>query len=114
MTDEEAFALQAYGGLLEFAMATYERMVEVKRTPKTEMERHTKVIAEGFISMGPDMLKACEHFGLERNHNKKHPRWKFNVRVQSLLKALLLSGASPATIVTGYLQELDERRAKRK
>lgn len=112
MTDEEAFSVQAYGGLLEFTLATYEGLMERKTSSKSELARHKAVIQRSFIEMGPLMLKACEHLGLERNHSKQHPQWKHNLRVKVLLKDLLISGSTAETVVNNYLHEAQEHRAR--
>ncbi len=112
MTDEEAFSVQAYGGLLEFVMATYEGLMDRRCSSQAEMRRHKAMIQTSFIEMGPTLLKACEHMGLERNHLKKHPRWDMNLRLKILLKDLLISGLSAEAVVNIYLKEAEEHRAR--
>lgn len=111
MTNEEAYAIQAFGGPLEFIMATYEWLLCRKSSAQSEIRRHKSFIQSTFIEMGPTMLKACEHIGLEANHRYQHPRWKFNMRVKTLLKDLLISGSTAEVVVNSYLVEQEKYRA---
>jgi hypothetical protein len=108
MTDEEAYIIQACGGLLEFAMATYEGLIHVKRASVSELRRHKSVIRDSFVELGPDMLRACEHAG----SRQLHPRWRMNIRVKELLKDLLLHEATPAAVIDRYLEKHEEYRAR--
>jgi|SRR6478735_6994667 len=108
MTDEEAYVVQAYGGLLEFAMATYEGLMQQKRAQVGELRRHKSVIKAGFIEMGPTMLAACAHFGERQGHQ----RWRFNIRVQALLKDLLLHEKAAALVIDKYLHEQETYRER--
>lgn len=112
MTDEEAYAIQAFGGLLEFAMATYEKLIHTKSSSQSELRRHKSVIEDSVISMGPEMLKACGHMNLPGNSGKHHPRWRMCIRVQDLLKQILITGLQPSAVVNIYLQEQEKYRAE--
>jgi hypothetical protein len=109
MTDEEAYSVQAYGSLLEFALATYEGLMERRTSSKIELARHKEVIRAAFTEMGPTLLNACGHFD---KSNRSHPQWKHNVRLKVLLKDLLLSGLTAEAVVNIYLKEAEEHRAR--
>jgi hypothetical protein len=114
MTDEEAYNAQAFGAALEFVMATYEGLMGKKSSTQSEIRRHKSFIQKSFTEMGPTMLKACEHIGLERNHHKQHPRWKFCPRMHAMLKDLLLSGSPASDVVDAYLLNQETHRANTK
>lgn len=109
MTDEEAYLAQAYGGLLEFAMATYEGLIHRKSSTASDLRRHKSMIREGFVEMGQLMLDACAHLW----HKQGHPGWRRNIRVQALLNDLLLHrDPTPAVVIDKYLHEQEDYRAK--
>jgi len=111
MTDEEAYVVQAYGGLLEFAMATYEGLIHRKSSSESELKRHKNAIRTSLLEMGTTLLESCKAQLEGQSGRVLHPSWKLNIRVQALLKDLLLNPGTPtAEIVDRYFAEHEKYR----